>query len=678
MNLGRTFTAIHEAPLKDPESQLRDAMFANGITRPPLSILPDGNIHRFSPSQNKRENDAWYVLHDGPIPYGAFGDWSRPDSIFHFRADIGRELSVEEERQYNDLRAQMEEQTRQLEAEKHARAAAEAKVICGQSAPASPDHPYLKAKGVKPHGILQNGDNLIIPLSDRKGDIVSVQTINAKGEKRFLTGGQRKETWFRIDGSRRSSHVYLAEGFATGASIVEATGVTCFVALSANNLGSVAALIPSLYRKEMAVHIVADNDKSGTGERYARECESRYPHVKVFLIPSIGMDANDYVQAGNDLRAFLMPPEKAVVDAKEFLDGYMPTTWLVKGIIPKSETLGMLFGRSGSGKSFFSIDLALTLASGTGEWFGHKARKGNVLYLCAEGIGGMRRRMIAWLMTHNLKPDDIADSFRITQMPGDMWLDSPAGRATITEAVGDFSPDLIIVDTLNRFMAGDENKTSEATLFVQGMDMLSHTYGCAVCVVHHTGQGKDSQDRERGSSVFRGAMDWQLFVEQDDDRTIRLSCTKSKDGEPFKPLCFILQTVEIPYYDEDGEIEHSAVLCAYDGRYDDSCEEKDTVSRDDRLALKHALLEVGDIQPDGRVTLERSKWRDLLIRLGSGTNSASNATNPNQSRRLASRLMASGWLTYEDGVYTWTHKGMWDDTIRLEMTLHRASSERAE
>lgn len=672
MRLARTFSADYKIPsVSSPENQLKDLMLAKGVRLVPSSLIFDGEIHRFAPSSDKRNACAWYVIHDGNIPYGAFGDWSNPDVDTSFRADIGRNLTIEEERQFNELQAKCMADVKAKREQEMLMASVTAQKIWDSSSVAE-THPYLETKKVMPHGVRLKDGRLVIPMYNKDGNIVSVQYINADGTKRFLKDGQTSEAFYFIEGKKNSQHVYLAEGFATAASIMEATGFSCFVAFSANNLPNVARVIPSILKKEVAVHIVADNDESGTGEKYANKCAELFPFVKVFLIPNVGMDANDYKNAGLDLKTFLLgSSKKAIVTLKEFLDDYHPTSWLIKGIIPRNPTLGMIFGRSGSGKSFFSIDLALTMASGLPSWYGHKAHQSNVLYLCAEGLTGMRKRIMAWMTDKQVSSSDIADHFRITQIPRDMSIDTPTGRATIIEALGDFKPAFIIVDTLNRFMSGDENKTAEATLFVQGMDMLSATFGCSVCVIHHTGQGKDSQDRERGSSVFRGAIDWQFFVEQDDNRNISFSSTKTKDGEPISPIYFGLRTIELPFIDEDGETEKSAVLTMLDSEPE---EVETETEKEDRIALKRAILEIGKLSPSGVITLGKDDWFEFLKDCGMGNKEASNAVNPRQERRLAGRLIKSGWLTYEEGVFTWIHEGVYNDTIRLCMTLHRRNT----
>mgnify|MGYP001228609381 CR=1 FL=1 len=65
--------------------------------------------------------------------------------------------------------------------------------------------------------------------------------------------------------------------------------------------------------------------------------------------------------------------------------------WLVRDLIGL-ETLAVLFGMPGVGKSFVALDIALSVASGR-PWQDHEVQQGPVLYVVAEGGHGTRRRV---------------------------------------------------------------------------------------------------------------------------------------------------------------------------------------------------------------------------------------------------------------------------------------------
>ena len=111
--------------------------------------------------------------------------------------------------------------------------------------------------------------------------------------------------------------LYIAEGFATAATIREATGQAVVVAYSASNLVPVTELMRRKYGVTQDIVIVADNDASGVGLRYAEQASAKYG-ARIVTPPTQG-DANDYVQAGNDLLTLLEPPhDDWLVSADEF------------------------------------------------------------------------------------------------------------------------------------------------------------------------------------------------------------------------------------------------------------------------------------------------------------------------------------------------------------------------
>ena len=105
--------------------------------------------------------------------------------------------------------------------------------------PAPADHPYLVRKRMRPHGARVDGQGrLVLAVADADGKIWSLQTIDADGDKLFMPGGRKKGCMFAV--GEPGERIVVAEGFATGASIHEATGLPVAVAFDAGNLEPVA------------------------------------------------------------------------------------------------------------------------------------------------------------------------------------------------------------------------------------------------------------------------------------------------------------------------------------------------------------------------------------------------------------------------------------------------------
>ncbi len=248
-------------------AQFRDAIQSAGLI-PPDVIEPDGKLHRFASNGKHGDDAGWYALHDDGIPAGSFGDW-RNGLSQTWRADIGRKLTPAEDAAH---RAKVEAMRRERDAEiarERAAAADKATAIWKAAKPAPGDHAYLREKGIKPNGARLHGDALVIPPRDG-GDIHSLQFIGPDGGKRFLTGGRVTGCYFSIGNPKGAAALCIAEGFATGATIHEATSYPVAVAFNAGNLGAVATTLRGKF-PDLPLILCGDFDKSDTGQRAATD-----------------------------------------------------------------------------------------------------------------------------------------------------------------------------------------------------------------------------------------------------------------------------------------------------------------------------------------------------------------------------------------------------------------------
>ncbi len=201
----------------------------------PLDLLPepDGAIHRFHvPGDKQGSLNGWYLLFLDGIASGCFGSWKAGTShTWSSRKPVDR-LEAQ-------LISQRIEQARnQREAERHQKqqAAAEyAARLWRDARRADPAHPYLVAKGIRPHALRQHGDVLLVPLAC-DGQLVNIQRIKPDGDKRFLFGGMVKGVCSVLGIITDGKPFYLCEGWATGATIFEETGAAVACAMNSGNL----------------------------------------------------------------------------------------------------------------------------------------------------------------------------------------------------------------------------------------------------------------------------------------------------------------------------------------------------------------------------------------------------------------------------------------------------------
>lgn len=117
-------------------------------------------------------------------------------------------------------------------------------------------NPYLQNKQVNAYDIYQLGDDLFLPIIHlASGVLVNAQTIKANGDKRFLKGGLVKGCVHLI-GETITNPVLIAEGYATGATLHDLTGLTTFICFNAGNIYPAVQILHGF----CSVVICADND----------------------------------------------------------------------------------------------------------------------------------------------------------------------------------------------------------------------------------------------------------------------------------------------------------------------------------------------------------------------------------------------------------------------------------
>ena len=238
----------------------------------------------------------------------------------------------------------------------------------------------------------------------------------------------------------------------------------------------------------------------------------------------------------------------------EFARQVKPISWLVKNFLPKA-TLGVLFGESGSGKSFLTYDLCAAIARGLDEWNGKKVKKGRVMYVVAEGEAGFVNRIHAYCHQQGISPDDFEIDYISDLIPNLMEA------ALITDLIKEIKArgqyDLIVMDTFAQVMAGaNENSGEDVGKALAECRRIHRHTGAMVLLVHHS--GKDASKGSRGWSGLKGACDVELEVSRsDDDRAV--SASKLKDGRDGIQIGFKLHTVVLGE-DEDGDDITSCIV----------------------------------------------------------------------------------------------------------------------
>jgi putative DNA primase/helicase len=182
-----------------------------------------------------------------------------------------------------------------LKVKSHKEAAQRANDIWAKAFEADAKHAYLIKKQIKPHGIKQENENLLIPMVHKiTGPIIGLQKINQEGDKLFGKGTEKHGAFFLFKKPKQALEmIIICEGYATGASLFEVTGYAVFAAFDKGNLIHVAKYL----RQELPsakIIIAGDNDKNGSGQKDAQRAASEVgAYIKISDIE--GMDWNDYI-----------------------------------------------------------------------------------------------------------------------------------------------------------------------------------------------------------------------------------------------------------------------------------------------------------------------------------------------------------------------------------------------
>ena len=408
---------------------------------------------------------------------------------------------------------------------------------------------YHERKGVELLGARLDGDTVVVPLFNAKRERVGEQRISPDGQKRF-SKGLAKDGAFGVCGKLGQGKVFVAEGWATAASCAMATDGNAVFALDAGNLPRVCEALSEAF-PQVELVVAADNDAAGlkaakaSGQRWAAPKQKDADWNDVWL--TLGATAVKLGLQGAKREAGLFTR----------VDQLQMTTpkWLVDGMI-EEDALSMVFGKSGSGKTFVTLDIALCVATGQA-YHGRAVASGPVIFVAGEGHAGYARRVAAWKTAKDVDLDGVpffksnSTILLNDEDKGEPLLDELREMA---KEIG--QPKLIVLDTLDRTIMGDDSSGEDISLYLNVCDKLREEFNATVMIVQHVGH--QHTERARGSTRLRGRMDCEYRVEGWGDTKIILTPTKMKDAEEPEPMTFL--KVSVPLVTPSGEETNSLVL----------------------------------------------------------------------------------------------------------------------
>jgi putative DNA primase/helicase len=512
----------------------------------PSVIAMDEGLHRFD-VERKGDKAGWYVFYPGDIAAGSFGNW-KTDLKENWCSKSVQNLTWDQRQAYTEKQQKAKAVRKCQEKENQASAKVKANKIWQESAIIDGQgHQYLKDKGIQPHhGRLSKDGDLVVPQIDEHGEIWALQFIKPDGKKKFQPLGRRDGVYFEILGG---DHIYLCEGYSTGASIHEATGATVICAFNSGSLPKVAKVIKGKYHNR-SFSIAADNDQfkaKNVGIEKANEA-AKILHGAPVVFPSFSdlrekpTDFNDLakleglnavtIQLGQIGKKIVFPPLSQEATKlkgrvqqrpkpKEFLWNCWGNGFLPKGVV------GVIAATGGTGKTF--VLLALGLMTAAGKAFGpiESIKPCKTLIICGEDDQEEVERRL-WDVSNGDFPDLLhaasvygsvgplmeLEGNKPIRATGFHWLEE-----TIQKHPG---MELLIFDPKSRFYGLDENNNDHATQWIQSLEYLSKEYNLTILFSAHTSDansGQISQKMNRGASALVDGCRWQAGLVRLDQKT---------------------------------------------------------------------------------------------------------------------------------------------------------------
>ena len=320
--------------------------------------------------------------------------------------------------------------------------------------------------------------------------------------------------------------------------------------LATTNSGGSKNWKPSLnkYFKDRRVILISDNDSAdylhtqAISNHLLSEAESLHFLSLEGKVADKG-DISDFIDAGGDIEELILNATLVENLSQDVVENVFPTmgindlmglksqTYLIENLIPEGG-LSVIYGQPASFKSFVAIDMCLSISSSI-DWQGYDTGAGKTLFIAAEGVGGLKKRIQAWLA----KNKDITKTpdFHVLATTVD-FLD-PEQLDKLINTIHNIGKDfkLIVIDTIARTLSNsgsDENSASDMGMFLSACDTVREETKSAILAIHHS--GKNEASGLRGSSALLGGVDTSINCSH--SGTVNLSVQKQKDTEQLEMI----------------------------------------------------------------------------------------------------------------------------------------------
>ena len=329
-------------------------------------------------------------------------------------------------------------------------------------------------------------------------------------------------------------------------------------------------------------------------------------------------------------------------------------SYLVKGLIPRAG-LVVVWGPPKCGKSFLTFDLSMHVALGW-EYRGRRVKQGCVVYCALEGAQGFRARVEAF-RREKLDGNAPSPPFHLMASALNLVVDQAAFLEALRAQLREEKPVVVVIDTLNRSLAGSESDDKDMAAYVRAADAIRDAFDCAVVIVHHCGH---NGERPRGHSSLIGAVDAQIAVKRDAAENIVATLELSKDGEAGAEIVSRLVPVEVGR-DEDDEPIRSCVIVAVDAPVSTKAPKGVKLPKAAQIALRalnKGIEECGASPPssnhipNGIKAITMEQWRTYAFLMGISASDEVKAKRTALNRASEALVAAQKISIWEPFVWT--------------------------
>ncbi len=520
-------------------------------------LILDGTAHRFGDGPKGREPN-WYTgsVTDGRITL-TVGSHKHPERYsfrFHAKAS-SQSLSIwKEEGRFQEK---------------------------FETCTSSGTSPYLERKKISclfGARISPRGD-LMVPMM-QNGAFLGLQSIKEDGSKQFLKTTKKNGAYFELEGATDHSRVFIAEGFATAASVLMATGARTLCAFDSGNLPLVAREF-HMANPGLPIIIAGDEDRYTpiNSGREAAEKASGFAQMCFPVFSSLEGNPTDWndllIREGLDVvKEQLAQPleqrekvmetrnkgknERKKIDMISGLDLEKalppgPEQFVLPGLLLGQ--VGILCAPGGMGKSGFALMLANQISAG-----GKKD---------LTGLGPLEGGVVSYM---SLEDPDCTISQRLKEIKKDLTPEEYQGRIdnlfishlqdfqnemNASNLVDDIKENLkkqnitkpirlLIIDHLSYWDHSDLNSGNECTFIIKEFNKIARSLGCAILILHHSNRAgfikgnlkPDLSSTIGGSYKLHSLARWVAFITTIEHRDLKKKYgidsteedTKDKDG----------------------------------------------------------------------------------------------------------------------------------------------------